>query len=338
MHDETIGVVGAGVMGAEIALVAALKGFGVVLRDMERRRVADGLEHARKAGERMVRKGRVGAHDLDRRLAHIVPAVDSRPLRDCGLVIEAVTERMDVKRSVFRELGRELPHDAIIASNTSGLSITELGRASGRPRHVLGLHFFNPPSVMRLVEVIRGEETSSGTMARALAVVRAMDKTPVTVRECPGFLVNRILVRAMCHAYREAQRVDADLAGVDAEVVAHGPAPMGPFELGDLVGLDTMAHIRDDLDAAYEGRFADDGVLHNYVNAGFLGRKTGRGFFEGPVTTRPHVDSEERLVARGFYEAACDEARRCVAESVASARDVDTAMRLGAGWAHGPLS
>jgi 3-hydroxyacyl-CoA dehydrogenase len=252
-------------------------------------------------------------------------------------VIEAVTEVMDVKRAVFAALDAATPPATLLASNTSGLSITELGRVTSRPDRVLGLHFFNPASTMRLVEVIRGEDTSDATAAAGAAFVAGLGKTPVPVGECPGFLVNRVLVRALCAAYRTADARRADLAAADAAVVAGGPAPMGPFALGDLIGLDTLAHIQLDLAAAYGERFADAGVLAERVAAGRMGVKSGGGFYDGRA---PEADPDEagRAVAERYYAEALDEARRCLAESVASAEDLDLAMRLGAGWEEGPLA
>lgn len=167
----------------------------------------------------------------------------------------------------------------LIASNTSGLSITTLAAATSRPTQVVGLHFFNPASVMKLVDLVRGEKTSDAALDTAEQFARGLGKTPVRVRECAGFLVNRVLIRAMVEAYRHADEIGAAPAAVDAAVVAAGPAPMGPFALADLIGIDTMEHVRRDLETAYGGRFLDAGVLAAKVEAGLLGRKSGRGFF-----------------------------------------------------------
>lgn len=331
-----VGVVGAGVMGAEIALVAALAGHPVVLRDVDPARVDAGLAHAASAAERMVSRGRLDASARDAAVAAIAPATADDALAGCGLVVEAVPERMDVKEGVFRALDAALPPGAILASNTSGLSITALGRFTSRPDRVIGLHFFNPPVVMALVEVIRGDDTSPATVDAATAFVSGLGKTPVAVAECPGFLVNRVLVRAMTAAYAAAGD-GADRAAADAAVVAGGPAPMGPFALGDLVGLDTLDHIRRDLVGAYGDRFDDGGTVAPLVAAGRLGRKSGGGFFDGPVESGAPGEAEQ-AVADAYYAAARDEARRVVGEQVASEDDVDVALRLGAGWDRGPLT
>ncbi len=331
-----VGVVGAGVMGAEIALVAALAGHPVVLRDVDPARVDAGLAHAASAAERMVSRGRLDASARDAAVAAIAPATADDALAGCGLVVEAVPERMDVKEGVFRALDAALPPGAILASNTSGLSITALGRFTSRPDRVIGLHFFNPPVVMALVEVIRGDDTSPATVDAATTFVSGLGKTPVAVAECPGFLVNRVLVRAMTAAYAAAGD-GADRAAADAAVVAGGPAPMGPFALGDLVGLDTLDHIRRDLVGAYGDRFDDGGTVAPLVAAGRLGRKSGGGFFDGPVESGAPGEAEQ-AVADAYYAAARDEARRVVGEQVASEDDVDVALRLGAGWERGPLT
>ena len=200
----------------------------------------------------------------------------------------------------------------------------------------MGLHFFNPASVMKLVEVIRGETTSEATMIAAEDLARALGKVPVRVRECPGFLVNRILVRALVEAYRHAAELGADLAAADRAVVEDGPAPMGPFALGDLIGLDTLGHIQRDLEHAYGERFGDGGEIGRRVDAGRLGRKTGAGFYDGDAPDTA-ADAAGREVAARYYASALDEARRCVEEQIADPADVDVAMRHGCGWETGPL-
>jgi 3-hydroxybutyryl-CoA dehydrogenase len=337
-ETRSVAVVGAGVMGAEIALVAAQSGFDVVLRDVDRAAIDRGIAHATRTGERQVAKGRASAEDLAAALARIAPAEDDGALGGCAVAIEVVPENLEIKRGVFARLDAALPPGALIASNTSGLSITALGGFTRRPERVVGLHFFNPPSVMRLVEVVRGERTSAETVEEGLALVRAMGKTPVPVAECPGFLVNRVLVRAMVGAYRAAAASGADPAAVDAAVAASGPAPMGPYALGDLIGLDTLASIGADLVAAYGERFSDGGVLAPLVAAGRLGRKSGGGFFDGPPAGDAGAPGPEATAAAAaYYDGARDEARRCRDEGVAAPGDIDVALRLGAGWSAGLL-
>jgi 3-hydroxybutyryl-CoA dehydrogenase len=329
-------VLGAGVMGSEIAQAAAAGGVDVLLLDTDPTALERGLAHVASIGARRVERGRMTQEEADAILSRITTTGDATDVGDCDLAIEAVPEVMDIKRKVFAVLDGALPAGAILASNTSGLSISELAAGTGRPDRVVGLHFFNPASVMKLVEVIRGDSTSEETLAEAEAFAKALGKVPVRVRECPGFLVNRILVRAMVEAYAQAEADGADMAAADAAVAQTGPAPMGPFALGDLIGLDTMGHIQVDLQRAYGDRFADGGQIARQVDAGRLGAKSGGGFFDGRAP-KGEADEAGRAVAARYYDGALDEARLCVSEGIAEAADVDVAMRFGCGWKQGPL-
>jgi 3-hydroxybutyryl-CoA dehydrogenase len=334
---ERVAVVGAGVMGSEIAQATAAGGVEVILLDADPAALERGLAHVARIGQRRVAKGRMSAGEAEAIAARVTASGDDGDLASCDLAIEAVTEVMDIKREVFRRLDAALPPGALIASNTSGLSISALARETGRPDRVLGLHFFNPASVMRLVEVVEGEGTSGETAAAGEEFARALGKVPVRVRECPGFLVNRVLVRAMAEAYRHAGDIGADRAAADRSVVEGGPAPMGPFALGDLVGLDTLAHIRRHLEEAYGERFDDGGAVDREVAAGRLGAKSGAGFHDG-AAPEAGADEPGRAVAERYYLCALDEARRCIEEGIAAPADVDTAMRYGCGWSEGPLA
>ncbi|MFP5451431.1 MAG: 3-hydroxyacyl-CoA dehydrogenase NAD-binding domain-containing protein [Thermoleophilia bacterium] len=329
-------VLGAGVMGSEIAQAAAAGGVSVLLLDTDPAALERGLAHVGSIGARRVERGRMTQDEADAILGRITTTGDAADVGDCDLAIEAVPEVMDIKRKVFAVLDEALPAGAILASNTSGLSISELAATTGRPDRVVGLHFFNPASVMKLVEVIRGDTTSEETLAEAEAFAKALGKVPVRVRECPGFLVNRILVRAMVEAYAQAEATGADMAAADAAVTRTGPAPMGAFALGDLIGLDTMGHIQADLQRAYGDRFADGGQIARQVDAGRLGAKSGAGFFDGRAP-KAEADEAGLAVAARYYEGALDEARLCVSEGIAAADDVDVAMRFGCGWKQGPL-
>jgi 3-hydroxyacyl-CoA dehydrogenase len=331
-----MGVLGAGVMGSEIAQAAAAGGVEVVLLDSDPAALERGLAHVASIGERRVQRGRMSAEDAGALLARISATLDAADLAGCDLAIEAVPEILEVKREVFRRLDAALGQGAILASNTSALSISALAAETSRPELVVGLHFFNPASVMKLVEVIRGEATSEATMVASEDLARALGKVPVRVRECPGFLVNRILVRALVEAYRHAAELGAGLAAADRAVVEGGPAPMGAFALGDLIGLDTLGHIQRDLEQAYGDRFGDGGQIALRVDAGRLGRKSGAGFHDGDAAEEL-ADADGREVSERYYASALDEARRCVDEEIAAPGDVDLAMRHGCGWETGPL-
>jgi 3-hydroxybutyryl-CoA dehydrogenase len=331
----TIGIVGAGTMGAEIAHVAAVAGMDVLLADADAERAAAGCDRAVAIGERRVEKGRLDAA-LAAAAAERITAVEGiGGISGAGTVIEAVPEDLALKIRVHAEIDAVVRDDALVATNTSGLSVTALADATSHPSRLVGLHFFNPASTMRLVEVIAGAATDEQVVARAVQLAEALGKVPVRVRECPGFVVNRVLVRAMAEAFRAAAAAPADRLAADAMVVDGGPAPMGPFALGDLVGLDVLESIRADLEAAYGDRFADGGTLSPLVAEGRLGRKTGGGLVPGGD---PSPTGTEPVVAAVYYAAALDEARRLADEGVASADDIDLAMRLGAGWQEGPLA
>jgi len=332
---DTMGIAGAGTMGAEIALVAALAGMDVLLADADRARADDGRVRALEIGERLAGRGRLDAGDVTACGARIRAVDGIAGLGPADVVIEAVPEDLALKARVHGQLDSALRPGALVATNTSGLSVTALADATAHPERLVGLHFFNPAATMRLVEVIAGAATSEETVERAMELATALGKTPVRVRECPGFVVNRVLVRAMAEAFRAAAGAPVDLRAADRVVVEGGPAPMGPFALADLVGLDVLESLRADLEAAYGDRFDDAGTLAPLVAQGMLGRKTGGGLVpaeEGPAA------GTEPVVAAVYYAAAMDEARRLADEGVASPADIDLAVRLGAGWSSGPLA
>ena len=336
MAIERIGVIGAGVMGSEIAQVAAAAGCATVMVDIDDAAVVRGVAHIRSIGERRVARGRLTQEEADTIAGRVAVSVSLDALGDCDLIIEAGPEVLDLKLDLWRAVDAVAKPSALLASNTSGLSITTLARVTRRPEHVMRLHFFNPASVMRLVEVIRGADTADATIDAGAAFATRVGKAPVRVMECPGFLVNRILVRALAEAYRHADELGADRTSVDATVVAAGPAPMGPFALGDLIGLDTTLHVQRDLEAAYDDRFAAGTSLAAQVEAGRLGQKSGAGFVTGgePGTGDEHGTA----VADRYYAGAFDEACRCLEEGIAALPDIDIAMQLGTGWSDGPLA
>ena len=334
---DTVAVVGSGVMGSEIAQVVASSGRRVWVLDSDPEALERARAHIAGIGERRVAKGRMTDGEATAILERVRYTGAPEDLGTCDLAIEAVPEVLEIKHSVFATLDAALPGEAILASNTSGLSITALAAQVTNPERVVGLHFFNPASVMKLIEVVQGDTTADATVEAALAFATEIGKTPVRVRECPGFLVNRILVRAMASAYATCAESTAARAAADAAVVAQGPAPMGPFALGDLVGLDTLEHIRSDLAVAYDDRYADGGVTAALTAQGRLGAKSGGGFFDGRAPESDPGAPGAHDVALAYYRAAADEAGRCLDEDVAAQDDVDRAMQLGCGWEFGPL-
>jgi 3-hydroxyacyl-CoA dehydrogenase len=281
-------VVGAGTMGGEIAQVIASAGIPVVLKDVKQEFVDQGLEKARQVTQgqlgALVGKQKITQEDADRQLEEIVGRIDGtldyEGFGDVDFVVEAVPERMDLKQAVFAELDAVTPGHAILASNTSALSITEIAEAITRPDKVIGFHFFWPASMMRLVEVIEGEETSDETVQGATNFAQAIRKTAVRCGEVPGFVVNRILISAASEVWRGVDEEGLDPQEVDKVMKDSGSIPMGPFFLADLSGLDIALHTAEHLRDSYGDRFYVMNRMKELVEAGHLGQKTGRGFYE----------------------------------------------------------
>jgi 3-hydroxyacyl-CoA dehydrogenase len=274
------GVVGAGTMGGEIAQTIANADIPVVLKDVDQKFVDQGLEKARSLWQGRVDAGKMQTEELERKLGLITGTTEYGPFGDVDLVIEAVPERMDIKQAVFSELDEATPGHAILSSNTSSLSITEMGEATSRPDKVVGFHFFYPASVMRLIEVIEGEDTSPETAQAAFTFAQAIRKMPIRCGEAPGFVVNRILNSSVSELWRFQEESGIDVKDVDKVVSESKAAPMGPFFLADLLGLDTVLHVAEYLKDCYGDRFYVHKQMQELVAAGDLGAKTGKGFYE----------------------------------------------------------
>jgi 3-hydroxybutyryl-CoA dehydrogenase len=278
---QRLGVVGAGTMGAGIAQVAVQAGCAVWLVDTQPGAVERAVERVGEGLQRVVARGAIGAEERAAALARLHRAPDLRALAECELVIEAVSEREALKREVFRELDAIVRPDTILASNTSSISITRLAAATRRPDRVVGMHFFNPVPVMRLVEVVRGVDTSDATVARVRDLALALGKTPVEVRDYPGFVSNRLLMPMINEAAYALMEGVATAEAIDQVMTLGANHPMGPLALADLIGLDVCLDV---MRVLHEG-FGDDKyrpcpLLVNLVAAGRLGRKTGEGFFK----------------------------------------------------------
>jgi 3-hydroxyacyl-CoA dehydrogenase len=281
-------VVGAGVMGGEIAQVIASADVPVLLKDVDRRFVDAGLEKAREVTSRqtakLVEKGKLSQEQADaqaeRILGHITPATDYDGFGDVDFVVEAVPERMEIKHEVFAELDAVTPGHAILASNTSGLSITEIGEITGRPQLVVGFHFFWPASYMRLVEIVEGDDTLPETAQAAANFAQQIRKVPVRCAECPGFVVNRILVSTASEVWRYQDESGASVEEIDELVRERAQMPMGPFRVADMSGLDTTVKVAHHLREAYGDRFYVHRGMEELVEQGALGAKTGKGFYE----------------------------------------------------------
>jgi 3-hydroxyacyl-CoA dehydrogenase len=281
-------VVGAGTMGGEIAQVLASADVDVILKDVDQKFVDQGLEKAQQVTQgqvgRLVKKEKITQEQGDAQVAEILGRItgttEYEGFGDVDFVIEAVPERMQIKQAVFAELDEVTPGHAILSSNTSSLSITEMGEATSRPDRVVGFHFFYPASMMRLIEVIEGEETSEETVQDAYNFAQQIRKQPIRCAEAPGFVVNRILNSATSEIWRAVSEEGLDVKEVDKVIQESGATPMGPFFLTDLLGLDTVLHVAEHLHESYGDRFYVMPEMKQLVEGGNLGAKTGKGFYE----------------------------------------------------------
>ncbi len=281
-------VVGAGTMGGEIAQVIASAEIPVVLKDVDDGLVQAGVDKARQvtaaqlAG--LVAKKKLSSEQADAELEAVLGRIESTTsydsFGDVDFAIEAVPERMEIKHAVFEELDAVTPGHAILSSNTSSLSITEMAEATSRPEQVVGFHFSYPASIMRLVEVIEGDETSLQTLQAAANFAQSIRKMPITCGEVPGFVLNRILNSAVAEIWRLQEEQGLDIEAIDRAVGESKVAPMGPFFLADLLGLDSVLKVAEHLYASYGDRFYVHQGMRDLVAAGNLGQKSGRGFYE----------------------------------------------------------
>ena len=281
MKIEKVGVLGCGLMGAGIAEVAARAGYETIVREVSESLLDKGLERLRRSLDRAVEKGKLGAEEREATLGRISGTVELGDLADCDVVVEAIIENVEEKQRTFRALDTVAKEGAIFASNTSSLTITQLAAATSRPGRFVGLHFFNPVPVMKLVEVVRTILTDDDAYDAAFELCRSLGKEPIACRDNSGFIVNRLLVPYLLDAVRAHEEGVGSIADIDQGMKLGTGYPMGPFELLDFVGLDTTLYIADIMFDEYrEKRFAPPPLLKQMVQAGRLGRKSGRGFYD----------------------------------------------------------
>jgi enoyl-CoA hydratase / 3-hydroxyacyl-CoA dehydrogenase len=335
-------VVGAGTMGGQIAQTIAAAGFDVVLKDVKQEFVDAGLTEARNvtSGQvgRLVKKEKITQEQADQQVEEIVGRIHGTTsydgFGDVDFVIEAVPEKMAIKQAVFAELDAVTPGHAILATNTSSLSITEIGESTLRPEKVVGFHYFYPASVMPLIEIIEGDDTSQETMQAAITFAQAIKKQPITCAEVPGFVVNRILNSGIGEVWREQETKGLSIKKIDEGIGAANVVPMGPYFLINLLGLDTVYHVAEHLHESYGERFYLPKEMGNLVQQGKLGAKTGgEGFYDSegnaniPGDGDPDVDELVELLTLKTFVEAC----LVLEEGVATHRDIDFGMMAGAG-------
>lgn len=278
---EKIFVIGAGTMGAGIVQAFAQKGYEVIVRDIKDEFVERGINGINKGLTKLVAKGKMSEEDKEAVLSRITGTTDLSLAEDCDLVIEAAVENMEIKKSIFAELDGICKESTILASNTSSLSITEVASATKRPDKVIGMHFFNPVPMMKLVEVIKGIATSDETKNTIIELSKGLGKTPVEVEEAPGFVVNRILIPMINEAVGIFADGVATASDIDEAMKLGANHPMGPLALGDLIGLDVCLAIMDVLYEEFgDSKYRAHPLLRKMVRGGLLGRKTKKGFFE----------------------------------------------------------
>jgi 3-hydroxybutyryl-CoA dehydrogenase len=277
---QTIGVIGAGTMGAGIAQVSALAGLSVAMLDVDEKRVAKGREAIAAGLERLVKKEKLSAADRDAALGRLRGATDYGALGDCEFVIEAATEDEALKLKILRQVDAAAKNDAALATNTSSISITKLAAALRRPARFVGLHFFNPVPLMALVEVVRGRQTDDATVEAAVALAKRLGKTPVVVKDSPGFVVNRLLCPMLNEAVLAYGEGIATAQDIDEAMKLGCNHPIGPLALADLIGLDVLLAVMEVFHREFkEPKYRPAPLLREMVAEGKLGRKSGRGFY-----------------------------------------------------------
>ncbi|NGM67448.1 3-hydroxyacyl-CoA dehydrogenase [Natronolimnobius sp. AArcel1] len=337
---NTVAVLGAGNMGHGIAEVAAIAGYDVAMRDIKEEFVQNGYEQIEWSLGKLAEKDRLSEDEADAALARVTPLVDmEEAVGDADVIIEAVPEQMDIKKDVYGEVEEYAPDRALFATNTSSLSITELAGVTERPAQFCGMHFFNPPVRMDLVEVISGADTAEETLEAVEELAEAFDKSPVRVhKDEPGFIVNRILVPLMNEACWLVSEDEASIAEVDSTTKYGMGLPMGSFELADLTGIDVGYHVLEYMNEVLGEAYEPSPLFESKVESEELGKKTGKGFYDydnGGVDIP--TDEQSDLVEKRLLAAMANEVAKLVGGDVAPPNSIDEAVQLGAGFPDGPV-
>ena len=337
-----VGVIGAGLMARQFALLFLRRlQVPVVITDLDQRRVDEGVAHIRKDIEDLLTKGRISPDDRNRLVALVTGTTDKADFADCEWVIEAIFEETEAKQKVFAEVEQFIADDAILATNTSSLSVEEIGAKLKHPERVVGFHFFNPVAVMPLIEVVKTATTTDATLATAMATAAKLGKTAVITKDTPGFVVNRVLAKVLGEAMHAVEQGSPFQAVVDA--VKPFGLPMDPFVLLELVGLKVGAHVLDTHHAAFPDRFFESEALHELADYGTILEKDGKGKVKGvdpkaqaivdkhrPKDAKPLTAAELRI---RFEDGLADEIHRMLEDQVvAAAEDIDLCMIMGAGY------
>jgi len=345
VNIERVGVVGAGTMGAGIAQIAALGGYETLLHDPVPEALEVGIERLRAALGKGAERGRWSEQDATAAAQRVEGAGSLGDLAECDLVVEAAPEDLELKRDLFAALADACGSEAILASNTSSLPVTAIAAEVSHPERVVGMHFFNPPALMKLVEVVATERSSEAALAATTEVGRRMGRTPIRARDSPGFIANRLARPFSLESLRMLELGVADAPAIDRVVRLGGGFRMGPFELLDLIGLDVNLSVARSFYAqgGEPARWRPSPIQERMVGEGLLGRKSGRGFYEYDDGGRREPDSEsptdaevEAILPR-LYAQIANEAAFALEEEIGTPQDMDTAMRLGFNWPRGPL-
>ena len=332
-------VIGAGSMGHGIAQLLIMTGTDVTIVDINDDILAKARQKIQWSIEKFVEKRTVSKEDGNAAMArlHTTTKMDEA-FKDADLIVEAAPENLEMKKKLFAQMDKAAPKHAILGSNTSTLSITELGKVTGRPDKVVGLHFFNPPQMMPLLEIIKGAQTSDETTKFALDLAKKLGKTPVLVKkDVRGFIVNGILAAVFNEAFWAVERKEATRDEIDAAMKYQAGFPMGIFELADFVGLDILNSVAKEMEDAFGARAKACPIYQPLVQAGKLGQKTKEGFYSWSAG-RPRIPFElaDKFDPNRLYTMAANAAAWLVHEGVASPADIDTAMKFGTGWPSGP--